>query len=243
MNEEKFTGKADNYDKYRPSYPHELVDMLYAKTFAKTVADIGAGTGKFTSCLAAKPWDIIAVEPNNDMLGKLKESLPNIRIIKAPAENTGIGGHSVELVTAATAFHWFDEEKFKEECRRILTPDGRLAVIFNTKVTDELVKMRDEISCIYCGYEGHAGKRTHEEGDYFLRNQYFSKVEYFELEHSMSYDEEGFIGNTLSRSYSLRDGDKGFEDYVHELRELFKKCSRCGSVELKYKVTCYLGRL
>ena len=67
MNEEKFTGKADLYDKYRPSYPRELIDWLYDKTKAETVADIGAGTGKFTLCLTAKPWKITAVEPNDDM--------------------------------------------------------------------------------------------------------------------------------------------------------------------------------
>lgn len=243
MNEEKFTGKADKYDKYRPSYPKELADILYEKTSARTVADIGAGTGKFTSLLALKPWDIIAVEPNSDMLGKFKENLPEIPIINAPAENTGIDSRSVELVTAATAFHWFDEEKFKEECRRILTPEGRLAVVFNEKVTDELVKMRDEISRIYCGYKGHAGKLSPEEGADFLRYKYFSEVEYFEYEHSMTYNKEGFIGNTLSRSYSLKEGDAGYEDYVNELCRLFEKFGSSGYVELKYKASCYLGKL
>ncbi|MDE7288923.1 MAG: class I SAM-dependent methyltransferase, partial [Oscillospiraceae bacterium] len=107
MNEEKFTGKADVYDKYRPAYPAELIDWLYEKNHAETVADIGAGTGIFTKCLSAKPWKITAVEPNADMLEKLSGNFSNIEIVNAPAENTGIAAGRSDLVTAATAFHWF----------------------------------------------------------------------------------------------------------------------------------------
>lgn len=243
MNEDKFTGRAENYDKYRAGYPDELIGWLYENTKAKSVADIGAGTGKFTQCLLRMPWDITAVEPNRDMLAVLKRNIPQVKVIEASAENTALPDSSVDLVTAATAFHWFDEEKFKAECRRILTKDGRLAVVFNGKVTDELVARRDEISRIYCGYTGHAGRRSHEEGDAFLRSGYFSEVLYAEFEQSFSYDEEGFIGNTLSRSYALSPCDMGYGEYVCELRRLFNECSRFGAVELKYKVTCYLGKL
>lgn len=243
MNEEKFTGKADDYDSYRPSYPTGLVDWLFAKTGAKTVADIGAGTGKFTKLLVPKAEKVIAAEPNDDMLKRLYRNVPTAQIIKAPAENTGIADGSVDLVTAAAAFHWFDEDKFKAECKRILTPNGRVAIIFNAKITDDLIRERDEISRIYCGYKGHAGKRSENEGDAFLRNEYFSEVEYAEFMQSVSYDEDGFVGNTLSHSYALRPDDIGYDGFVWELRRLFKKMNDFGSVELKYKVTCYLGRL
>lgn len=242
MNEDKFSGKAEIYDKYRPSYPSALTDWLYIKTRAQTVADIGAGTGKFTELLLDKPWKVTAVEPNRDMLVRLQRNVPQVKAIEAPAENTGIPDHTIDLVTAATAFHWFDEDKFREECKRILTEGGRVALIFNQKITDDVVRERDEISRIYCGYKGHAGKRSHEEGDAFLRNEYFTEVEYAEFEHSVSYDEDGFVGNTLSRSYALKPGDVGYEGYVWELRQLFKKLGSFGYVELKYKTTCYLGR-
>lgn len=242
MNEDKFSGKAEIYDKYRPSYPTELTDWLYIKTRAQTVADIGAGTGKFTKLLLDKPWKVTAVEPNRDMLVRLQRNVPQVKAIEAPAENTGIPDHTIDLVTAATAFHWFDEDKFREECKRIMTESGRVALIFNQKITDDVVRERDEISRIYCGYKGHAGKRSHEEGDAFLRNEYFAEVEYAEFEHSVSYDEDGFVGNTLSRSYALKPDDVGYEGYVWELRQMFKKLGSFGSVELKYKATCYLGR-
>lgn len=242
MNEEIFSGKAEIYDKYRASYPDELVDWLSIKTRAQTVADIGAGTGKFTKCLLRKPWKITAVEPNRDMLVILQRNVPQAKAIEASAENTGIHDHTIDLVTTATAFHWFNEDRFRKECKRILTSDGRVAIIFNAKITDEIVRMRDEISRIYCGYKGHAGKRSPEEGDAFLRSEYFSEVDYAEFEQSISYDEDGFVGNTLSRSYALKPDDVGYDEYVREIRQLFKKCNNLGFVELKYKTTCYLGR-
>ena len=71
MNEDKFTGKAAIYAKYRPSYPTAVVDRLYELTHAANVADIGAGTGKFTEKLLLKPWNVTAVEPNTDMCREL----------------------------------------------------------------------------------------------------------------------------------------------------------------------------
>lgn len=73
MNENKFTGKAELYSKYRPSYPEKLIDWLYDMTNAEAVEDIGAGTGIFTSALLKKPWSVTAVEPNSDMLSVLKK--------------------------------------------------------------------------------------------------------------------------------------------------------------------------
>ena len=245
MNEEKFTGKADFYDKYRPSYPDSLIDWLYEKTKADTIADIGAGTGKFTACLMRKPWKITAVEPNHDMREKLKE-LKGINVVNASAEDTGIEQGSIGLITTAQAFHWFDEEKFKAECIRVLKHGGRLAVIFNERdyKNCDISKARDEVCQRYCGafHSGHVGKRTHEEGDMFLRNEYFSEVEYFSAENNVRMDEQAFIGDTLSRSYALSEADKEYKEFVEALGKVYQKYEENGKVTIKYTATCYLGK-
>ena len=124
MNENKFTGKAELYSKYRPSYPEKLIDWLYDMTNAEAVADIGAGTGIFTSALLKKPWSVTAVEPNSDMLSILKKALGDkVKTVVASAESTTLNAKSINLITVAQAFHWFDKARFKEECRRILTHD------------------------------------------------------------------------------------------------------------------------
>ncbi len=244
MNEQKFTGKADLYEKFRPSYPDELIDFLYEKARCEQVADIGAGTGKFTRCLLKKPWSVIAVEPNADMRGIL-EQIDGIKVVNAPAENTGLEDNSVGLVTAAQAFHWFDEYKFKAECRRVLTRGGKTAIIFNERIYDgcEIARERDSICMKFCGafHTGHVGKRTGEEGDLFLRNEYFSEVEYFCCENNIEADCDGFVGDTLSRSYALKKDDKDYEAFVEELNRAFSKYSHNGRVTVKYKASCYLG--
>ena len=245
MNEEKFSGKADNYDKYRPSYPSELVDWLYSLTRAEAVADIGAGTGKFTEKLLEKPWRVTAVEPNDDMLGKLRGNFPDLNVVQASAEDTGLPAHSFGLVTTAQAFHWFDEVRFREECRRLLTEGGRLAVVFNSRCSEGISAARDRVCEEYCpsfaNRNGHVGKRSAEEGDRFLRNEYFTSVEVFEWENPVLMTRGHFVGDTLSRSYALTEKDERFDAFVAALNEIFDRYQQNGLVSVSYTTTCYAG--
>lgn len=243
MNEEKFTGKADLYDKFRPGYPDALIDFLYENTRCDTAADIGAGTGKFTRCLLKKPWKVIAVEPNADMRGKLYD-IEGISVVGAPAENTGLDARSVGLVTAAQAFHWFDEVRFKAECQRILTADGRVAVIWNSFIEEGLAARQMELCRRLClGLVcGHTGKRSAEDGDRFLRGSYFNTLEVAEFTGERIFDHESFIGETLSRSYAPEKGQPNYERFIEELSKAFTEFEKDGKAAVKCRTTCYLGR-
>ncbi len=241
MNEERFTGKAEFYDKYRPSYPDSLIDWLYERTNAATVADIGAGTGKFTACLLRKPWKVTAVEPNDDMRSKL--NIPGVNVVKGSAENTGLEQCSIELITTAQAFHWFDRDKFKSECQRILKPEGSLAVVYNERKDNDYSKERDEIFLKYCGAcnAGAIGGSKEKFEDIF-DGGYFSSYEVFKLENNTQLDLEGFIGRELSSSYALKENDPKFPEFKKELEKLFQKYQENGSVRIKGDSVCYLGK-
>lgn len=247
MNEERFSGKAQLYAKFRPSYPTALVDWLYKMTNAENVADIGAGTGKFTEKLLAKPWSVTAVEPNTDMCRELLKCVGGrAEIVMASAESTRLPEHRFGLITAAQSFHWFDENKFREECRRLLTPDGRLAIVFNSRLSGAISVERDEIFRKYCpdfaNRRSHMGVRSEEEGDKFLRNEYFSSVEMFQMENPVIFSREQFIGNSLSLSYSPKESDPNLKAFITEIRDLFDKYHRYGKVAISYKTTCYAGK-
>ncbi len=247
MNEDKFTGKAGYYAKFRPSYPAVIVDRLYNLTHAEAVADIGAGTGKFTEKLLAKPWRVTAVEPNVDMCRELVHCVGGkAEICTGSAEDTGLPAHSFGLITTAQAFHWFDENKFREECRRLLTPEGRLAIIFNSRYQGGISEECDKICLKHCPTlaerNGHMGKRTADEGDKFLRNEYFTSVEVFQTENPVMLTREHFLGDMLSRSYAPREGDENYPAFVSELRELFDKYHRYGKISMSYTTTCYAGK-
>lgn len=243
MNEEKFTGKADLYEKFRPSYPDALIDFLYENARCDIVADIGAGTGKFTRCLLKKPWNIIAVEPNSDMRERLCE-IDGISVVNAPAENTGLEDDSVGLVTAAQAFHWFNEELFRTECQRILTPNGKVAVIWNSFIEDGLAARQMELCRKYCFdlIFGHTGKRSAEEGDRFLRGGYFTELEVAEFTGERIFDLESFIGETLSRSYAPKKGQPNYEQFVEKLSKAFTEFEKDGKAAVNCKTSCYLGK-
>ena len=244
MNEEKFTGKADNYDKYRLSYPAALIDWLYEKTAAETVADIGAGTGKFTACLTAKPWKIIAVEPNADMLEKLRVNVPQAAIIQAPAEKTEIAANSVELVTTAQAFHWFDGARFRAECGRILRPDGYAAIVYNNRdESAEIIKENYRVNKAFIpDFHGFSGGRQ----DKIISdlNSFFnSDFEEKRFENPIWFDEDGFIRRNLSSSYAPSESKPIFAEYVAELKKLFGKYSRDGRLMYPNTTVCYFGKV
>ncbi|MBD5139340.1 MAG: class I SAM-dependent methyltransferase [Ruminococcus sp.] len=241
MNEEKFTGKADVYDKYRPTYPAEIIDWLYEKTHAETVADIGAGTGIFTKCLSAKPWKITAVEPNADMLEKLRANCPNIEIVNASAENTGIASGSIDLVTAATAFHWFDKKKFKAECQRIFTPKGQLAIIWNTRIECDMWKERNEIFTNIVGQCDSVKSNINNDGK-FAPEKYFTEFERVSFLQSMKMDMELCVGCEMSRSYAPQKDEPAYEKLFAEMQRLFEKYQQNGIVDVQYKSDCFLGK-
>jgi SAM-dependent methyltransferase len=131
-----FQNAAEAYERGRPDYPQEAIDFiateLGAGPGAKAV-DLGAGTGKFTALLAAKGPTVIAVEPVAAMRERLKEKLPNVEAIDATAQSLPFESSSVDVVTAAQAFHWFGTEEVVQEIRRVLKPGGRLVLIWNVR--------------------------------------------------------------------------------------------------------------
>ena len=178
-NRSLFTSKSDDYFRFRPSYPDAAIDWLRERCLGEDVVDIGAGTGIFTKEILKRFRNVSAVEPNGDMREKFKEFLPDIFCASTSAEETGAADHSVDLITAAQAFHWFDEEKFKKEAMRILRPGGKVAIIWNTSLDNDFTSERNCICRKYCPrfQRGYAGKRSPAEGDDFLRHNYFREVE------------------------------------------------------------------
>jgi SAM-dependent methyltransferase len=131
-----FDAWAGEYDRFRPGYPGEMFETIGAKLGLPTrplVVDLGAGTGRASLAMAARGWRVTAVEPGKAMLSLLRDRASDdglvVSTIEADAEATGLDPMSVDLVTAAQAFHWFAQEEALAEITRILRPGGRLVVI------------------------------------------------------------------------------------------------------------------
>ena len=240
---ELFTGKAAVYANYRPSYPRALKEWLLERADLEFVADVGAGTGIFTAFLQESCRKIIGIEPNEDMRKAFQQKFPTLECLAASAENIPLPDNSLSLITAAQAFHWFDAEKFRRECIRLLKDNGKLLIVWNNAVPTGFSLEVKAVCQKYCPAfkSGHAGAKTPEEGDCFLREEYFQTLEFFKTPNNMFRTEEEFLGDQLSRSYALKDDDPLYGEYLQSLRDVFQKFSKDALVSDEYETTAYFG--
>lgn len=237
MNEEKFSGKADLYEMSRPSYAGEAIDLIKSNIPAGSrIADIGAGTGIFTRQLVSAGFEVCAAEPNADM----RERLANCgaEVVCASAENTGLPEKSFALVTAAQAFHWFDGEKFRNECRRILEDGGKVLLLWNNEdKAAPIINDINEVCRSFCTqYKPRAEFRNELDEDGF-----FAEYKIYNFRNDLILDRERFIANRMSRSHAPQRGDSNYTEMESALSRLFDKHSSNGTVTIPNITTCYLG--
>jgi SAM-dependent methyltransferase len=127
---------AADYERARPSYPPEAIDVLRREIGLgprARVCDLAAGTGKLTRLLVATGAEVVAVEPVPGMRAQLSEVLPEIEVRDGTAEAIPCEDRSLDAVTVAQAFHWFKFDSALAEIQRVLRPGGGLAILFNQR--------------------------------------------------------------------------------------------------------------
>lgn len=146
-----FGAAAAAYERGRPSYPGRAIGWLLPPG-ATRVADLGAGTGKFTRLLRDRGLDVVAVEPLSGMRAELARTVPGVPVLAGTAEEIPLPDHSVDAVVAAQAWHWVDPARALPEAARVLRPRGQLGLIWN--VRDEEVDWVAELGRIMHGEGG-----------------------------------------------------------------------------------------
>ncbi|MBQ3357648.1 MAG: class I SAM-dependent methyltransferase [Microbacterium sp.] len=119
-----------DYDRYRPGFPDAAADLILPERVG-AVLDLGAGTGKFTELLIGRATSVQAVEPSEPMLDVLRAKLVDVTAHLGSAESIPLSDASVDAVTVAQAFHWFEREAACAEIARILAPGGVLGLVWN----------------------------------------------------------------------------------------------------------------
>ncbi|MBM2616075.1 class I SAM-dependent methyltransferase [Actinoplanes sp. LDG1-06] len=127
-----FGPAAEIYERGRPSYPQEALDWLLPSGSPRVV-DLGAGTGKLTRQIHDRGLPVTAVEPSEGMLAQLRRSVPGVPALLGSAESLPLPDASADVVLVAQAWHWVDPARAVPEVARVLSPGGRLGLLWNLR--------------------------------------------------------------------------------------------------------------
>ena len=245
---ERFSNRVENYVKYRPGYPPEVLDLFRQEMNlqkSSVIADIGSGTGISAKLFLENGCRVFGVEPNELMreaAGNFLKDFPNFKSARGTAENTNLPDKSIDFVIAAQAFHWFDKEKTRKEFRRILRPKGFVALIWNERQLDTNNFLREyENLLINFGndYEKVRHDNISEESlsEFFQTD--FRQNSYL---NAQTLDFEGLKGRILSSSYMPSENDSKFEPMTRELRRVFDKYAENGKIQVLYNTNVFYSQ-
>lgn len=243
-----FSSKVSDYVASRPDYPAALFAALRNACKLQpgaVAADVGAGTGLLTQGLLAQGYAVTAIEPSDSMRAAADAALthiPSYSSAVGSAEHLPLPAASVDLITAAQAFHWFDITAARTEFLRVLKPQGQVALIWNDRVSsDPLHIALDSIFAQYGGAKRGAMLAHDERSEV---PAFFGAGIPLELtwphEHQLS--EEGLLSLVFSRSYMpAPDSALGLQA-SQQVRELFQHLATDGHIAVRYTTIAIIGR-
>ncbi|MEJ2478586.1 MAG: class I SAM-dependent methyltransferase [Acidihalobacter sp.] len=247
---QRFSSRVDNYVKYRPRYPQELVAALQEAcglTPCSRIADVGSGTGLLTEPFLRNGNPVFAVEPNAQMRAAGERQLaryPNVCSVAGTAEATTLPDHGVDFVVAGQAFHWFDRARAREEFLRILPPDGWVVLVWNERETASTPLMRAYETFLQ-RYSIDYSLVDHKQITEDVLNDFYGP-DGFRLatfSNRQTFDFEGLRGRLLSSSYTPEAEHPDHEPMLAELARIFEAHAENGCVAFEYTTRMYYNRL
>lgn len=243
----RFSNRVENYVKYRPPYPEEIIPFLENTIGLRKdqrIVDIGSGTGMFSELFLKKEYAVTGIEPNEDMRKAAETRLaayPGFESRSRLAEQTGLRSDTVDLITIAQAFHWMELEEIKKEFLRILKPGGHILLAWNLRLQhSSFLKAYEELKQKF-------GK------DYLGGNEKVNEpvIERFFAPKTMTthsftnvqlLDFESLKGQLLSSSYIPLPGQPSYENMISELAELFVSNNENGFIRMEYETKIFINQ-
>ncbi len=214
-----FSRRAESYERARPGYPDAALEWLAQRLGldeGRTVVDLAAGTGKLTRLLARTGARVVAVEPIAEMRALIA---PPAEVVEGTAEAMPLEDASADAVTVAQAFHWFDFEPALAEIRRVLRPGGQLAIVWNTRRSDDPLHVAIDpiIEPHRSGTPSHRGQPWREalEG-----SDLFGPIEERDFDNPQRLDADALAERVASVSFIASLPDDEREPVMEAVREL-----------------------
>lgn len=246
---ERFSNRATYYAKSRPRYPEGLLDFMEDElglAMASVVADMGSGTGILSELFVRRGNPVFGVEPNREMRRTAEELLaayPNFKSMDGTAEATTLPDASVDFITAAQAFHWFDPKRTREEFLRIMRPQCWVLLIWNVRKNSP--GFMEAYERFVDGYANRphlrrtAKDKVGEDGLTKFLGKY--KLKKFSNNQVLTF--EGLVERLLSASYIPLPNELGYGSMLDGVRKLFDSYQEGGVVRLEYDTETYYSQL
>lgn len=242
---ERFSNRVENYVKYRPNYPQEVLKLFQCEmnlTTDSIIADIGSGTGISSKIFLENGNVVYGIEPNKAMRNAAETFLkdfPKFQSIDASAENTTLADNSVDFIIAAQAFHWFDKIRTFQEFQRILKKKGFIVLIWNERLLDA--------TPFLVGYEklllefgtDYKAVRHDKINDEVLKDFFQGDYNFVTFKNVQIFDYQGLKGRLLSSSYTPSEEYPSFAKMLEKLKTLFAEHQKNDTIEFLYSTQIY----
>lgn len=213
-----FDACSDQYERFRPDYPEELIKMIDGLG-AGLIVDVGAGTGKASAPFVFRGRTVVSVEPSLAMIDSGNHSHSGLRYVCSKAEELPIASASAGIVICAQAFHWLDAALALREFARVINPGGCVCVFWNNRdLSEPAPRIFDEL--IHKWNPGHVqGYRGKDWGEVIRATGLFPSIVLHTFRQRVAMDVEDWIGLSRSISYVQSMGEPRLPGFENELRE------------------------
>jgi SAM-dependent methyltransferase len=203
---DSFGDNADLYDRVRPPYPADMIDLLVGEQ-PRTALDVGCGTGIAARLLQARGVDVLGLEPDARMAEVARGH--GVIVEEGTIEVWDAASRAFDLLTAGQAWHWVDPHAGAAKAADVLAPGGRIGLFWNQpqpegsvrqamdKAYDEWAPSLGEGSVLLGQrdvslYEGIADALRH--------SGRFEGVDLVGFEHQIAYSTEEWLALTATHS-------------------------------------------
>ncbi len=246
---ERFSNRVENYVKYRPDYPREILQIFRDEMNQQNdsiVADIGAGTGISARLFLENGNWVFGVEPNAAMRKAAENFLkdfPNFRSVDGMAENTNLENGTVDFVVAAQAFHWFNQTDTRTEFKRILNDKGYVVLMWNERQLDTTAFLRDYENLLIEFGTDYEKVRHENITKETLRSFFQTDFRQAVFQNKQTIDFDGLRGRMLSSSYIPSEENPRFPEMIKNLESLFAEHAETGKINILYDTKVFYGQI
>ena len=214
------------YSAARRGYPSEAYDYLLKSVGLESprTLDVGCGTGISTRELQQHGFDVVGADKDAGMISAAREQSPRIHYVVAPADSLPSDLGPFDLVTAFTAFHWFNDEESLTEIRRVLKDGGHFfAALKGNRRSEETGAFREGYRAILKKYGGEKYDQTYDHFRTDIVESLFTNLreKSFYVDEKYALDDALALARSLSVWNLIPEANK--EKFIEELRGFYQK--------------------